>query len=136
MKAGLTFLVLLLTLALGDAALGHHSPALLYDLAKTISIEGAVTDYRFINPHVRMYIDVTDAAGKTQSWLAEGGTGAILRRRGWDGSEVKPGDVVRIVGNPSRDGSALIHWLVIELPNGKKLASEDIDPAHVEPLRH
>ena len=123
-------------LAFCDAALAHHSPAALYDLAKTISIEGVVTDYRLINPHVRMYIDVTDASGAKQSWLAEGGTAAVLRRRGWDGDEVKPGDVVRIVGNPSRDGSPLIHWRMIELPSGKQLASEDIDPAQVEQRRH
>src|SRR5262247_2680214 len=103
-----TFSLGVFALAFCEAALGHHSPAALYDLAKTISIEGVVTDYRLINPHVRMYIDVTDASGATRSWLAEGGTAAVLRRRGWDGGEVKPGDVVRIVGNPSRDGSALI----------------------------
>jgi hypothetical protein len=117
------------------AARAHHSPALLYRVDQTISIEGVVTEYRFINPHVRLFLDVARADGATDSWLAEGGTRAVLLRRGWDGSEITPGEVVRIIGNPSRDGTPLVHWISIVLPSGKELASEDLDPAELERRR-
>jgi Family of unknown function (DUF6152) len=128
------FAIVCATLAMPPAS-AHHSPAALYDLSKVITIEGVVTEYRFINPHIRFYLDVAGADGTTQSWLAEGGTRAVLLRRGWSGAEVKAGEVIRIVGNPARDGSPLIHCLSIVLPNGQRLASEDLDPAVLDSRR-
>ena len=105
----------------------HHSAASLYLVDRQITVEGKVTEYRPINPHIRVYFDVTSASGEVQHWLAEGGTRNVLLRRGWTGSELKPGDVVTIVGNPSRDGSFLMHCLKLRLPDGKELFCEDQD---------
>ena len=132
-KISLLVPLFMAALAAGPAT-AHHSPAALYDLGKTIEIEGVVTEYRFINPHIRFYVDVRGRDG-TQSWLAEGGTRAVLARRGWNGTEVKAGDVIRIVGNPARDGSPLIHCLSIVLPDGRQLAGEDLDPAALDARR-
>lgn len=126
--------LLFIAAVVAGPATAHHSPAALYDLGKTIAIEGVVTEYRFINPHIRFYIDVHASHG-TQNWLAEGGTRAVLARRGWNGTEVKAGDRIRIVGNPARDGSPLIHCLSIVLPDGRRLASEDLDPAALDARR-
>jgi len=109
------------------SARAHHSPAALYLLDKQIVVEGIVTEYRLVNPHARIYLDVTNAAGQVERWLAEGGSPLVLRRLGWNGQEVKPGDRVRIAGNPARDASKLIHWLTITRPDGSELFGEDID---------
>ena len=105
----------------------HHSPASLYLLDRTIAIEGVVTDYQFVNPHARIFLRVDGGDGSVVEWMAEGGTPNILIRQGWSGDEVQPGDRVRIEGNPARDGSNLIHWVTILLPDGRELYGEDIN---------
>jgi Family of unknown function (DUF6152) len=117
------------------AARAHHSPAALYLLDKQIVVEGVVTEYRFVNPHARIYLDVTTGGGQVEKWLAEGGSPLVLRRQGWNGQEVKPGDRVKIAGNPARDASKLIHWLTVTLPNGSELFGEDLDFGAVDKRR-
>jgi Family of unknown function (DUF6152) len=123
--AGSCLLVLAATLCF-PAAQAHHSAAMLYDLGKEVTMEGVVTEYELGNPHMRIYFDV-DNAGQTEQWMAEGGSRTVLMRKGWDGTEVAPGDHVRIRGNPSRDGSKLIHVEYLILDDGTELFAEDFD---------
>ena len=130
----------LLTIVLGALALpaaAHHSAAVFYQLDKTITVEGIVKSYNLGNPHARIYLTVKGADGKEQEWLAEGGSRTVLLRNGWKGDEVKPGDTVKLVGNPSRDGSNVLHWQKLILADGKELWGEDIpEPGKLEALRH
>lgn len=119
-------------IAAGGAS-AHHSPAMLYDLSKEITVEGTVTDFQLGNPHLRLFFEV-QANGKTEKWLAEGGSRTVLMRKGWTGAEVKPGDKIGVRGHPSRDGSPLIHMEYLILPGGKELYSEDFD-ANAVPRR-
>lgn len=116
-------------------AVAHHSPAALYQLDKTIVVEGVVAEYRFVNPHARIYLDVINADGQVERWLAEGGSPLVLRRQGWNGQEVKAGDRVKIFGNPARDASKLIHWLTVTRPDGSELFGEDIDFPEIDKRR-
>lgn len=112
----------------------HHSAGLLYDQGKVVEVSGTVTGYEFGNPHLRIYFNV-DNNGRTENWLAEGGSRTVLIRKGWDGTEVKAGDVITIRGNPSRDGSNIIHVLFLMLPDGRQLYAEDLDPKQLERRR-
>lgn len=113
----------------------HHSAAAVYVMTQQITIDGVVTKYGFVNPHARVYLDVSKPDGAVEQWMAEGGSPIVLRRQGWNGQELKPGDRVKITGNPARDGSRLIHWLTIRLPNGSDLYGEDIDFGAIDKLR-
>jgi hypothetical protein len=64
------------TISLCGANIGmsHHSPASVYVMSETIQIDGIVTDFRYNNPLMRIFIDVTNEDGETESWIAEGGT--------------------------------------------------------------
>ena len=120
--------VLLLTVALVPLAhvAAHHSPAMLYDLTREISVTGVVTEYQLGNPHMRIYLDV-DNNGTIEKWLAEGGSKTQLMRVGWTGNEVKPGDKVTVRGHPPRDASQhLIHMEHLVLPDGTDRFAEDI----------
>jgi hypothetical protein len=114
---------------------GHHSPAALYVMDKQIVVEGTVAEYRLVNPHARIYLDVVNADGQVERWLAEGGSPLVLRRLGWNGQEVKTGDRVKIAGNPARDASKVIHWLTITRPDGSQLFGEDVDFAAIDKRR-
>jgi hypothetical protein len=103
----------------------HHSPAMLYDLSREITVQGVVTAYQLGNPHMRIYFDV-DNEGTIEKWLAEGGSRTQLLRVGWTGNEVAPGDKVSVRGHPSRDGSKLVHMEYLTLPDGTERFTEDL----------
>lgn len=127
-------LLLLVGLALAGAAAAHHSAAVLYDMSREVEVEGVVTEYELGNPHMRIYFDLETESG-TQEWMAEGGSRTVLLRKGWDGTEVVPGDVVTIRGHPSRDGSNIVHMEYLILPDGTELYAEDLDSSRLESLR-
>ena len=99
----------------------HHNGAAHYDLDKVTQVEGVVTKFRLINPHVRFYFNVTNENGEIERWMAEGDAASVLRRRGWTGDILKPGDRVKVIGNPSRDGSAKMEWQSIIRPDGSEI---------------
>jgi hypothetical protein len=104
-------------------------------MTQEITVEGVVKSYSLGNPHARIYLTVKGADGKPQEWMAEGGSRTVLLRQGWTGDEVKVGDTVKIVGNPSRDGSNVVHWEKLIRADGKELWGEDLNPSKLEELR-
>ena len=117
-------LVLQIVLAVGVAgpALAHHNPASHYDItADMVTVEGVVTRFRLINPHARIYFDVTTPDGQVENWFAEGNAAGILKRRGWKQDTLKAGDAIKITGYPTRDGTHALDWKIIVLPDGTEL---------------
>jgi len=105
----------------------HHSPAMLYDLSREVTVSGVVTEYQLGNPHMRIYFNV-EKDGKTEKWLAEGGSRTQLMRVGWTGNEVAPGDKITVRGHPARDANAkLVHMEYLTLPDGTERFTEDIN---------
>jgi hypothetical protein len=114
----------------------HHSPASVYILNQEIHIEGVVTDYRYNNPHVRIFIDVVNEDGETENWIAEGGTPNIMLRNGWSGETFKVGDPIQVRGHPPRAaGSNFIHMEFATLPDGSELYGEDVQGGIAEQRR-
>lgn len=129
-------LVLFVIVPLGVAGLAraHHSPAMIFDLGREITVEGIVTEYNLGNPHLRIYFDV-DRDGTTEKWMAEGGSRTVLLRKGWDGSELKAGDRVSVLGHPTRDGSNVVHMEYVTLPDGRSLFAEDLNAEALDERR-
>ena len=78
--AALSFLVLLLPVKDSTA---HHSVFAAYNINGSVSIDGVITEIWFKSPHIRIFVDVIDADGKTVSWNTHGHNPTALRRRGW-----------------------------------------------------
>jgi hypothetical protein len=125
MRMGYLWLLLAVGLVPLTRVVAHHSPTMLYDLSREITVVGVVTEYQLGNPHMRIDLDV-DNAGTTEKWLAEGGSRTQLLRVGWTGNEVVPGDKVTVRGHPSRDGSKLVHMEYLTLPDGTERFTEDL----------
>jgi hypothetical protein len=47
-------------------ALAHHSLFAVFDEGQTVTLNGIVSKVEWVNPHVYLYLDVPDAAGKAQ----------------------------------------------------------------------
>jgi hypothetical protein len=127
-------LLLICGFAFTAIAAAHHSPAMLYDLSQELTIRGVVTEYSLGNPHLRIYFDV-DNNGAVEKWMAEGGSRTVLLRKGWDGTEVAPGDSITVRGHPTRDGSKVVHLEYLTLPDGTQLYAEDLDANALEQRR-
>ena len=103
-------------------ALSHHNPRAHYLVNERIVIEGVVTEFRAVNPHARIYFEVTNEEGEQEAWMAEGDSFINLRRLGgWTTDQLKPGDRIQITGRPSRDGSNMVEWTSIALSHGAEL---------------
>lgn len=103
----------------------HHNFAAHYRDDQKIKVSGVVTEFRFVNPHARVYVEVTDENGKPELWMAEGDASVALRRSGWTPDQLKPGDRVEIVGNASRNGTNTMSWDTITLANGTEIGGGD-----------
>jgi hypothetical protein len=99
---------LLAALALAGAASSqaHHSFAAQYDSSKPINMTGVVTKVEWTNPHVYIYVDVTDdKSKKVNNWAFEMGPPHMLQKAGWKRNNLKIGEVVAVDGWMARDGS-------------------------------
>ena len=120
-NATIVLLVIAGSLLLPDTALTHHNAASHYLIDQKITVKGVVTEFRLINPHARIYFEVTTEDGEVQQWLGEGNASSVLRRMGWTDEHLKSGDEITITGSPARDGSHKIDWEKIVLADGTEL---------------
>lgn len=121
------FRVLSAAVAFGLASVGHahHSAQAQYLTDQTITLKGVVTEYKLANPHARISFDVIDKDGRTESWTAEGESAVVLRRKGWNGSELKVGDSITITGHPSRSGKPTMEWMSVIRADGSELLGDN-----------
>lgn len=107
--------------AAGIPARAHHSIAAGFDMDQEVEVTGIVTGMEWINPHARMFFDVTGEDGSTVSWTAWYNSANNLRRRGWRGTDLPEGSTITITGYPARDGSPVIYGGDTRLPDGRTL---------------
>jgi hypothetical protein len=96
-------------LVLSGPAFGHHGSAA-YDMSKTVTVTGKITDFQFVNPHVLISMDVKDASGKVDKWEGELTSPNHLARAGWTKSTLKPGDEITLIGGPAKSGTPTM-WI-------------------------
>ena len=88
MIAGFSFLCFTIT------AFAHHGFDTEYDANKKVKLTGVVTKIEWLNPHMRVYIDVTDAKGTVANWNLELTSPNTVRRQGWGPKDLLPGEKV------------------------------------------
>ena len=111
-----------------SAAFAHHGRASY--TTDIISLDATVTEFRFVNPHVQIYFDITNEAGEIEHWQGELTAPNKLARGGWTKNTLQPGDRIRITGRAGRneghsvaineiimpDGQAIPLWEVLDAP--------------------
>ncbi len=83
----------------------HHSHAM-YDDTKDVAITGTVKSFRFVNPHVYLFLDVPKADGSVSTYSIEASYTENMQRDGIGPKTFKPGDRVTVVVHPLRSGAA------------------------------
>jgi hypothetical protein len=102
-------LVVGVALCTAPAAFAHHGTAVNYEMDKTITIEGTVTEFRWRNPHSALFLDVEDEEGNVTNYAVELPSPTLMSRGdlGWTRHTFKVGDHVVFPVHPSRTGAPI-----------------------------
>jgi hypothetical protein len=109
----------------------HHSFPAQYDASKPVTLTGKVTKVEWTNPHIFIYIDVTDdKTGAVVNWALEMGGPNALLRLGWKRDSLKPDDLVTVEGSLARDGSNLANAkTIVMVATGQRMLAGSSSPA-------
>lgn len=88
-------------LAAAGVARGHHSIAGVYDSTRQMTVAGRVTEFRFVNPHPILVIEV-DVGTERQSWQLEMDNRFELADIGMSAETYTVGDDVVATGSLAR----------------------------------
>lgn len=86
-------------------ALAHHSLAP-YDRSVSRTIDGVVKAYDFANPHVKLFVTVTNPDGSSIDWRFESSNVSNMMARGFNRVSARTGDKITVRYNPLRSGAA------------------------------
>jgi len=118
--AGLTLASTLLALAPAQA---HHSLVGEFDTSVSFPLRGTITKVEWFNPHIWIYMDVTETSGEVAQWQCEMGSPNQLIRLGWKKEDLPIGTVIRTDANPARDGTNTCSTRAITLDDGTPVFS-------------
>jgi hypothetical protein len=121
MRRLVTFAVILLCCATAQA---HHWVRDIYDASKRVTLEVEVKQFRLINPHPLLFVEITgiaddeevDGVAIGQTWTLEMDNKRELTALGFHNETFIPGDTLLVVVDPShkvvehrREGFVYLH---------------------------
>src|SRR5215813_13414544 len=121
MNSKVVGLVAIVAAAFTAPAFAHHSFAM-FDAQKTVTLEGTVKEFEWVNPHSWLRIMVNDEkVGKPVMWAVELSSPGRLVTMGMRADSVKPGDAVSVTIHPMKDGARGGQFIQAVLPGGKEV---------------
>jgi hypothetical protein len=105
----------------------HHEFAAEYDDKKPVTLRGVVTRFEWNNPHVFLFVDVTDNRGVVGTWAIEFASRVEMRKNGWTRDAFKVGDMVTVEASSARDGSKSAAGKTVAIAGGKRFTAPSPD---------
>ena len=113
--------------------LAHHSFSAEFDASKTVTLRGVVSKVEWINPHIFIYVDVKDGAGKTTTWALQSLPPLFFRGSGLTKDVLLSNkQEVTFTANPAKDGSQAYGFMTkLSYADGHvfSMSPQDADPS-------
>src|ERR1700741_2106649 len=118
-----TSLIVGAALLFSTVVLAHHGSGISYNMSKTITLSGTVTEFVWSNPHCQVFFDVKDDKGNVVNWGGELGSPTVLRNAGYDRKVFKAGDKITVTGRPSKFDSAVMLPVKVVFADGRQFSN-------------
>jgi len=126
MKTLLTTVALLtVSAAISVPLSAHHGRGSTYDMNKRVTLKGVVSRVDWRNPHVVIYMDVKDDAGKVVTWGFENAGVSQLAQAGYNRNTLKVGQDVTAIVNPAANGAPTAIVVKVILADGSEIMSRE-----------
>ena len=106
--AGVAPAALMLVLTLPGAA--HHNERGLFDETRVVEMRGVVTEWRFVNPHPILRVEIAgEEDGQRSIWTVTFGASAVasMSRQGFSPETFTLGEELVVKGHSANNGYAL-----------------------------
>jgi hypothetical protein len=104
-------------LAASAALQAHHSLTGIYDRDVTVTIEGRVAQFHFVNPHPYVMVQVDGGDGTLAGWRLDMDNRRELEAIGMTATTLAPGDRITATGMRGRDNAARLYVRRLERPS-------------------
>ena len=118
-----TIVIMLITMVSTSIALGHHSVAASFDMSEETIVSGTVKSIDWVNPHARVFLNVTNADDESEVWTAWLSGANMLLRKGWGSNDLPIGESITVDGFRARNGANEMYGGKIRLSDGRTLFS-------------
>jgi hypothetical protein len=98
----------------------HHAVTAEFDPSRTITFKGVVSKVEWVNPHIFIYVDVKDEAGKTTTWMLQSAPPLFFKGSGLTkDSLLGNNEEVTVSAFPAKDGTQAYGFLLkLTYPDG------------------
>lgn len=107
----------------GAPGFAHHGAAAYTE--EIVTLQGTITEFRYVNPHVQLYFDVQNGSGPVEHWQGEMTSPNKLARAGWSKSTLQAGDRLAISGRAGRNGGKSVWITGLVRDNGENLPTRE-----------
>ncbi|HEY3160107.1 MAG TPA: DUF6152 family protein [Vicinamibacterales bacterium] len=125
MKKPLVSLAVVAAIAMAAPLAAHHGRGASFDMKKQVTLKGTVSQVKWQNPHVLIFIDVPDESGKVVTWGFENSNVHTLATQGYNRNTLKFGQPITAIVNPAANGEPLGIIVKIILEDGKIIMSRE-----------
>ena len=99
----------------------HHAVAGVYDLNKEVTLEGRLDKLNFTNPHASIEMSVPNPDGTVTHWKLTTASVANLTRAGLNKESIKPGEILKAVILPAKNGNPAGFIRTLTLSDNKQI---------------
>jgi hypothetical protein len=121
-QTALVFIAIIAILLGLTSVFGQHTPGAKFDLSKSSTVKGTVTQVDWSTPYTHVLVKVPGTP-RPVLWAVELDSSLLLAKNGWAQDSLPVGETVTVQGFLARDGSKQITGNSITTASGKKVYS-------------
>ena len=120
-----SFLLLAAMAMVAPPLAAHHGRGQTFDMKNRVTLKGTVSQVKWQNPHVLIFLDVKDDTGKVVTWGFENSNVHTLANQGYNRNTLRAGQEITAIVNPAANGSPLGIVVKVILADGKEIMSRE-----------